>query len=77
VRFDERNAVALCRACHVKYTHSPALWDEWCEENIPEYRHLRLLAVKVTTVDGTPSNKLAYLDIKRKFTDAFAELGET
>ena len=74
VRFDERNAVALCRGCHVKFTHSQALWDGWCEENIPEYRHLRMLAVNGVTEDGTPSNKLAYLDIKRKFTDAFQEL---
>ena len=77
VRFDERNAIAACRACHVKFTHSQALWDAWCEENIPEYRLLRTIAVSGYTADGTPSNKLDYLDIKRKFTDAFEELEET
>jgi hypothetical protein len=30
VRWDERNAVALCQGCHVYYTHRPLEWDAWC-----------------------------------------------
>ncbi len=69
IRFDERNAVALCRGCHIKFTHSPAAWDVWCESHIPEYRTLRLFAINGTTEDGTLSNKLDYLAIKRHFTE--------
>lgn len=29
VRWDERNAFALCRGCHLKYTVRPLEWDEW------------------------------------------------
>jgi len=32
VRWDERNAFALCRACHVYYTHRPLEWDEWLRD---------------------------------------------
>ncbi len=73
-RFDERNAVALCRGCHIMFTHSPAQWDEWCEENIPDYRLLRSIAVSGHTADGTLSNKLDYLAIKRAFTQRLEEL---
>lgn len=29
VRWDFRNAWALCRACHVRYTHRPLEWGVW------------------------------------------------
>jgi len=28
IRCDERNAVALCRSCHVYYTHRPIEWEQ-------------------------------------------------
>lgn len=68
IRFDPCNAIALCRGCHVRYTHNPALWTQWCEENVPEYWHLRTLALEGVTEDGVPSSKLDYLSIKRHFT---------
>ena len=74
IRFDERNAVALCRGCHIMFTHSPVHWAVWCEENIPDYRLLRSIALSGHTADGTPSNKLDYLAIKREFTERFEEL---
>ena len=35
IRVDELNAVALCRSCHVKFTHRPLEWSEWVEDNYP------------------------------------------
>lgn len=29
VRCHEANAVALCRACHVRFTHRPLEWEDW------------------------------------------------
>ena len=31
-RWDERNAFSLCRACHMRYTHNPLLWEEWLRD---------------------------------------------
>lgn len=33
-RWDEANAWALCRACHVYFTHRPIEWDEWMRERL-------------------------------------------
>lgn len=74
VRYDERNAVALCRADHVRYTHHPLEWQVWVEANIPEWQRLRWLAVNHVTEDGTPSNKLDYLAIKRHYTELLEAL---
>jgi 5-methylcytosine-specific restriction endonuclease McrA len=35
IRTDENNAVALCRSCHVKYTHRPLEWREWVAIRFP------------------------------------------
>ena len=32
VRWDDRNAFPLCRACHVRFTHRPLEWDQWLRE---------------------------------------------
>lgn len=46
VRWDDRNAFALCRGCHVKYTHRPIEWDDWLRERMGDelYDEVRLLA---------------------------------
>jgi hypothetical protein len=47
IRCDERNAVALCRSCHVYFTHKPLEWQMWCDENIGAgvMQHLRQRAL--------------------------------
>ena len=34
VRHDKKNAVALCRACHVYFTHHPLEWYDWANEEL-------------------------------------------
>lgn len=34
VRFEPANAWALCRACHMHYTHRPLEWDEWMRQRL-------------------------------------------
>lgn len=29
MRFDRRNAYALCAGCHKRYTHAPIEWEDW------------------------------------------------
>jgi len=44
-RWDLLNAVCLCAGCHVRFTHDPIAWDDWCEERFPgRLEHLRLKA---------------------------------
>ena len=47
-RWDERNAWALCQACHVFYTHRPTEWTIWMEERLglDLYLELRELSLK-------------------------------
>lgn len=47
VRWNEANAFALCRGCHLKYTVRPLEWEEWMRERIggnayDELRHAAL-----------------------------------
>ena len=46
-----QNAVALCRSCHVRFTHRPLEWRNWCEERFPgrwdELQEVALMYVKV------------------------------
>ena len=35
IRCDVDNAVALCRGCHVFFTHRPLEWQEWVEAMWP------------------------------------------
>lgn len=48
IRTDFRNAVALCRSCHMFYTPRPLEWEAWAIARLGEdlYRHLRFLAVQ-------------------------------
>ena len=47
VRFDERNAWALCRSCHVFFTHRPLEWDGWMRKAMGAelYEEVRTLAL--------------------------------
>lgn len=47
VRWDERNAFALCRECHMYYTGHPLEWDEWLRGTWGEdlYDEIRDLAL--------------------------------
>ena len=29
IRCDERNAIALCKGCHLRFTHRPIEWDRY------------------------------------------------
>lgn len=35
VRWSPENAVCLCQKCHMKFTHDPLAWEDWCEERFP------------------------------------------
>ena len=35
VRWNALNAVCLCSACHVGYTHDPIGWEDWVEDHLP------------------------------------------
>lgn len=47
VRWDFRNAWALCRSHHVYFTHRPLEWDEWLHKvwGDAQYAELRALAL--------------------------------
>lgn len=53
-RWDERNALALCRGCHVYFTMHPAHWHEWIVERMgqAQYEALRKRAI---TSAGPPN----------------------
>jgi 5-methylcytosine-specific restriction endonuclease McrA len=53
IRFDPLNAVALCRGCHVRYTHRPLEWEVWAREWIGDeaYDQLRIRAMAHEKVD--------------------------
>ena len=35
IRVNETNCVALCRSCHLRFTHRPLEWHEWVEGRFP------------------------------------------
>lgn len=46
------NAWALCRGCHVYYTHRPLEWDEWMRERMGSwYEPIRTMALKSPNPD--------------------------
>jgi len=52
IRVVEDNAVALCRSCHVKFTHRPLEWREWVEDHYPgRWEALKAEALKYSKVD--------------------------
>lgn len=52
IRVNELNAVALCRSCHVKYTHKPLEWRQWVETRYPgRWDELKGVALEYGKVD--------------------------
>lgn len=52
IRTDERNAVALCRSCHVYFTHRPLEWEQWVRESYGTlWDELRAKALTYEKVD--------------------------
>lgn len=53
VRWDFRNCFALCRSCHVYFTHRPLEWDVWLRKAWGDvlYDELRALALTYTYPD--------------------------
>lgn len=41
-RWEEDNAMPLCKGCHVYFTHNPIQWEDFCRERLgPRYDTLR------------------------------------
>jgi 5-methylcytosine-specific restriction endonuclease McrA len=52
IRTDFHNAVALCRSCHLRFTHRPLEWREWVETRFPgQWDELKTLALEYRKVD--------------------------
>lgn len=52
IRVNPDNCVALCRSCHVRFTHRPLEWHEWVEEQFPgRWDELKRLALGYEKVD--------------------------
>lgn len=52
IRTDERNAVTLCRSCHVYFTHRPLEWEQWVRESFGGlWDELRAKALTYEKVD--------------------------
>jgi 5-methylcytosine-specific restriction endonuclease McrA len=52
IRTLEDNAVALCRSCHVRFTHRPLEWEAWVQEQFPgRWERLKVEALKYERVD--------------------------
>lgn len=52
IRTDFDNAVALCRGCHVKFTHRPLEWEAWVNTQYPgRWDALRSKALLYERVD--------------------------
>ena len=48
LRWHPKNAVALCRGCHMFYTDHPFDWNDWCIDNLGSdlVSELRIIANK-------------------------------
>lgn len=52
IRVNPDNAVALCRSCHVSFTHRPLEWRAWVEERYPgRWDQLSQTALRYEKVD--------------------------
>ena len=52
VRWDRRNAYALCQGCHVFYTHRPLEWEDWLRARWgANYEPMRALAMSGSRPD--------------------------
>lgn len=52
IRVNPDNAVALCRSCHVRFTHRPLEWRQWVEGRFPGgWEELSAIALTYRRVD--------------------------
>lgn len=65
IRTDFRNAVCLCRGCHMFFTLRPLEWEEWSIARLGEelYRELRLEARLGTVLDWKSEVERLRLDV--------------
>lgn len=57
-RWNEKNAITLCYACHLRWSHQfPVEFVTWLKENYPEY-YQTALEVRRTTVKNLDLNEL-------------------
>lgn len=68
-RWDEDNALCLCAACHMFFTHRPIEWEDFVSEEIgwDAYLRLRARAIKVTKPD--------YVELLDRLMSRMTELG--
>lgn len=69
-RFERMNAVCLCAAHHVYFTHRPLEWEDWCREQLGSavYDELRRTALR----GGRPSYPELIADLRRQLGGAAA-----
>ncbi len=56
-RYHPKNAVALCRSCHMFYTEHPFDWCEWVKDEFGEKPIAKLRLLSNTTVKWTSKQK--------------------
>lgn len=69
-RFERMNAVCLCAAHHVYFTHRPLEWEDWCREELGSavYDELR----RTAKVGGRPDYATLIPDLRRRLEGAAA-----
>lgn len=51
IRWDRDNSMALCSVCHLRYTHRPLEWEEWCRSVEVPWDTLRMMALNDAPMD--------------------------
>lgn len=64
------HAVALCAACHKRFTHNPPAWDEWCIGfyGADEYERIKLMS----QVDSRPDLGLLIVALRQELREVAA-----
>lgn len=66
IRTHQWNAVALCRGCHVRFTHRPLEWEDFVESRWPgRWVMLRELALSYERVDWKAERDRLKAELKR------------
>lgn len=61
VRWDERNAFALCRADHMYFTHRPLEWDDWLVAKWGEGLYVAMRTLAKNGANPVPKDELERL----------------
>lgn len=51
IRWDRDNSMALCAACHLRYTHHPLEFEQWCRDVGVPFDELRRRALTEPPMD--------------------------